>query len=40
MLDYCERGIVNAGERIVFVHTGGLPALFSQAELLVDAPAR
>jgi L-cysteate sulfo-lyase len=35
LLDHCQRGIVAPGERIVFVHTGGLPALFSQADYLV-----
>jgi 1-aminocyclopropane-1-carboxylate deaminase/D-cysteine desulfhydrase-like pyridoxal-dependent ACC family enzyme len=38
MLDYCQRGIVEAGDRIVFLHTGGLPALFSHAEYLVGPP--
>jgi 1-aminocyclopropane-1-carboxylate deaminase/D-cysteine desulfhydrase-like pyridoxal-dependent ACC family enzyme len=36
LLDYCQRGIVGSGERIVFVHTGGLPALFSQSRYLVE----
>jgi L-cysteate sulfo-lyase len=36
MLDYVRRDIVPAGDRIVFLHTGGLPTLFSQAGRLVD----
>jgi L-cysteate sulfo-lyase len=38
MLDYCQRGIVEVGDRIVFLHTGGLPALFSQAEYIAGTP--
>jgi L-cysteate sulfo-lyase len=39
LLDYCQRGIVSTSDRVVFVHTGGLPALFSYANSLVDEPA-
>jgi 1-aminocyclopropane-1-carboxylate deaminase/D-cysteine desulfhydrase-like pyridoxal-dependent ACC family enzyme len=35
LLDFCARGVVAAGERAVFVHTGGVPALFSHAGRLV-----
>jgi 1-aminocyclopropane-1-carboxylate deaminase/D-cysteine desulfhydrase-like pyridoxal-dependent ACC family enzyme len=35
LLDYCRRGTVEPGERVVFVHTGGTPALFSYSEALV-----
>ncbi len=29
VLDYIRRGIIRPGERVVFVHTGGAPALFA-----------
>jgi 1-aminocyclopropane-1-carboxylate deaminase/D-cysteine desulfhydrase-like pyridoxal-dependent ACC family enzyme len=35
-LDRIRRGDVPPGSRVVFVHTGGQPALFSQARALVD----
>lgn len=31
LLDYIDRGLIRAGERVVFVHTGGAPALFAGA---------
>ncbi|WP_248960640.1 D-cysteine desulfhydrase family protein [Sphaerisporangium perillae] len=34
LLDYCRAGHVPEGDRVVFVHTGGLPALFSYSEEL------
>lgn len=35
-LDRIRRGDVPAGSQVVFVHTGGQPALFSQSRALVD----
>ncbi len=35
-LDRIRRGDVPPGSRVVFVHTGGQPALFSQSRALVD----
>lgn len=29
LLDYIRRGIIRQGERVVFVHTGGVPAIFA-----------
>ena len=29
LIDLVERGIINKDERVVFIHTGGLPALFA-----------
>ena len=29
VLDYIRRGMIPAGERVVFVHTGGVPAIFA-----------
>jgi len=29
LLDYIRRGIIRPGEQVVFVHTGGVPALFA-----------
>ncbi|MFZ5817604.1 MAG: 1-aminocyclopropane-1-carboxylate deaminase/D-cysteine desulfhydrase [Bacillota bacterium] len=29
VLDYIRRGVIRPGERVVFVHTGGAPALFA-----------
>jgi L-cysteate sulfo-lyase len=31
LLDYCRRDIAAPGDRLMFLHTGGLPALFSHA---------
>jgi 1-aminocyclopropane-1-carboxylate deaminase/D-cysteine desulfhydrase-like pyridoxal-dependent ACC family enzyme len=36
MLDHIERGVVPKGATVVFVHTGGQPALFAQSRALVD----
>lgn len=35
LLDYCQDGRVPEGDRVVFIHTGGLPALFSYSEDLL-----
>jgi L-cysteate sulfo-lyase len=35
LLDYCRSGRVPVGDRVVFIHTGGLPALFSYAAELM-----
>jgi 1-aminocyclopropane-1-carboxylate deaminase/D-cysteine desulfhydrase-like pyridoxal-dependent ACC family enzyme len=35
-LDRIRRGDVAPGSRVVFVHTGGQPALFAQARVLVE----
>jgi 1-aminocyclopropane-1-carboxylate deaminase/D-cysteine desulfhydrase-like pyridoxal-dependent ACC family enzyme len=35
-LDRIQRGDVPPGSRVVFVHTGGQPALFSQSRQLVE----
>ncbi len=32
LLDLIEKGFIKSGEKIVFIHTGGLPALFSYRE--------
>ncbi|MEV0133236.1 D-cysteine desulfhydrase family protein [Dactylosporangium sp. NPDC050688] len=37
LIDFCRRGVVEPGDRVVFLHTGGLPALFSYAADLVPA---
>ena len=37
LIDYAKRGAVGADETVVFVHTGGMPALFAYAEDLIDA---
>ena len=31
LIDHIRRGIVRPGSRVVFIHTGGLPALFTEA---------
>ena len=36
LIDHVKRGAVGAGETVIFVHTGGLPALFAYAEELID----
>lgn len=35
LIDHIRRGVVRPGSRVVFIHTGGLPALFTEAEHLV-----
>jgi 1-aminocyclopropane-1-carboxylate deaminase/D-cysteine desulfhydrase-like pyridoxal-dependent ACC family enzyme len=30
VLDYCRRGVIPGGARVVFVHTGGVPAVFAE----------
>jgi L-cysteate sulfo-lyase len=37
LLDYVDRGLVRPGERVVFIHTGGLPGLFAYSADLVEA---
>jgi len=37
LLDLCERDVLPPGSRGLFVHTGGVPALFSHASALVPA---
>ena len=34
LIDHVRRGLIGADKRVVFVHTGGLPALFAYAETL------
>jgi len=36
MLDHVRRGVVRRGATVVFIHTGGQPALFSQSHALVE----
>lgn len=40
LIDYVQRGTVVAGERVVFVHTGGLPIVFAYAEEVLDGTRR
>lgn len=35
LMDHVRRGIVRPGSRVLFIHTGGTPALFAHAEELV-----
>jgi L-cysteate sulfo-lyase len=35
LIDHIRRGIVRPGSRVVFVHTGGTPALFAYAQELI-----
>lgn len=35
LIDHIRRGTVRPGARVVFIHTGGLPALFTEAEHLI-----
>jgi len=37
MIDHIRRGLIDAGETIVFLHTGGTPGLFARAEELQAA---
>ena len=38
LIDHVRRGLIAKGETAVFVHTGGLPALFAYADDLRLAP--
>ncbi|MDR7419567.1 MAG: pyridoxal-phosphate dependent enzyme [Armatimonadota bacterium] len=40
MLDHIRRGIVPQGATVVFVHTGGQPALFAQSRALMEHMTR
>lgn len=39
LVDHVERGIVRPGERVVFVHTGGIPGVFAYADAVMAATA-
>lgn len=39
LLDYCARGAVLPDQHVVFIHTGGTPALFAYAEQLLSTEA-
>jgi D-cysteine desulfhydrase family pyridoxal phosphate-dependent enzyme len=34
LIDHVRRGVVRPGSRVVFIHTGGIPAIFRQADVL------
>jgi 1-aminocyclopropane-1-carboxylate deaminase/D-cysteine desulfhydrase-like pyridoxal-dependent ACC family enzyme len=36
LIAHAKRGAIGADETVVFVHTGGMPALFAYAEDLID----
>jgi len=36
LIDHLRKGLVRPGSRVIFIHTGGYPALFSQATVLSD----
>jgi 1-aminocyclopropane-1-carboxylate deaminase/D-cysteine desulfhydrase-like pyridoxal-dependent ACC family enzyme len=36
MLDHIRRGVVPRGATVVFVHTGGQPALFAASRALME----
>ena len=36
LIDHVKRGTVGVDDTVVFVHTGGMPALFAYAEDLID----
>lgn len=40
MFDHIRRGIVPQGATVVFIHTGGVPALFAQSRALTEHIAR
>jgi 1-aminocyclopropane-1-carboxylate deaminase/D-cysteine desulfhydrase-like pyridoxal-dependent ACC family enzyme len=40
LIDHVRRGLIGTGETAIFVHTGGLPALFAYADDLGIAPLR
>jgi 1-aminocyclopropane-1-carboxylate deaminase/D-cysteine desulfhydrase-like pyridoxal-dependent ACC family enzyme len=37
LMDHIARGIVRKGERVIFVHTGGLAGMFAYAKELADS---
>lgn len=36
LIDYVRRGLIPAGSRVVFLHTGGQPAIFAYAREFID----
>ena len=36
LIDYVRRGIIPAGSRVVFLHTGGQPAIFAYAQEFIE----
>jgi D-cysteine desulfhydrase family pyridoxal phosphate-dependent enzyme len=40
LLDYIEKGIIPQGSRVVFWHTGGLPALFASRDTITEISRR
>ena len=34
LIDHVQRGLIDSGRNVIFVHTGGLPALFAYADAL------
>ena len=39
LIDHARRGLVNADSTVVFVHTGGLPALFAFKDEIIASLA-
>ncbi len=39
LIDLVREGYFAAGDRVVFVHTGGSPALFAYRDVLASSPA-
>lgn len=40
LVDYAERGTIARGDRVVFVHTGGLPIVFAYADDVLTGTSR
>jgi D-cysteine desulfhydrase family pyridoxal phosphate-dependent enzyme len=40
LIDHIQRGLITANDTVVFLHTGGIPALFSYADEIVAGMAR
>jgi len=40
LIDHIQRGLITASDTVVFLHTGGIPALFAYADEIVTATAR
>jgi D-cysteine desulfhydrase/L-cysteate sulfo-lyase len=37
LIDHAQRGLIGPGSTVVFVHTGGLPALFAFSNEVIQS---
>ena len=37
LIDHARRGLLGAQDTVVFIHTGGLPALFAFSDAIIES---